>query len=234
MFLDADVEVTDTWLSALRELLSFDDRVERALRGDEYHITSEASWIERYWFLPIRERKAKTYINGGNIIITRSHFQALGGFSFDLTTGEDVDLCRRVTSTGGRVIHDTRLKVIHHGFPRSVSTFVAREAWHGMGDVENYHMFLRSKVAMASLVYILSHAAIFFGVFSWSAVPAYLGLAVLVVLVGAFGARQVGFKAFCRAPFRTISISYLYFLGRAFSLTRVLVSRNRRDCSSMS
>ena len=101
VFLDADVVVTACWGARLTELArSSGVQAGRFVTGDQYHISKEPAWIERFWFEPLR-KVPKDYINGGNLITTRLLFDEVGGFDTRLETGEDVDFCHRAVAMGG-------------------------------------------------------------------------------------------------------------------------------------
>src|SRR5690606_8672003 len=80
----------------------------------------------------------------------------LGGFNEQLKTGEDFDFCARAKFKGVECEMDSGFRAIHLGYPGSIPKFFRRELWHGEGDFKNLNTFLNSKIAMISIVYLLS------------------------------------------------------------------------------
>lgn len=152
IFLDGDVVVTQSWAKEIERLVTDSDFMSgNVLTGDSYQMSLAPSWIENYWFEPLRKNE-KSYINGGNIIITRKAFERIGGFSESLETGEDVDFSGRAKKAGVRVELNPFLVVHHEGFPKDLRNFFRRERWHGKGDFITMAEFRKSRVAQVSLV----------------------------------------------------------------------------------
>ena len=229
VFLDADVVVTAQWREALQRWRSTLDEQPRTLAGDQYQLSQSPSWIERWWFGPLR-RQPKAYINGGNIVTTRQLFDTIGGFDEQLETGEDVDFCTRAVQDGGaRLVLDQQFAVHHEGFPKTVAAFVRRERWHGVGDLGAWGTLARSKVALMSVVFLGAHVGL---IASLALAPmnarawwlaALSALAILLVCslsswrrFHGHGPAQIGAGAV---------MSYLYFAGRALSLVDVATRR---------
>ncbi|WP_026971959.1 glycosyltransferase [Aliagarivorans marinus] len=147
VFVDADVIVTPKWSTALssnfEELLS-----SNCISGTEYDLSTTPSWVERYWLTGNKTKKS--YINGGNLIISRKAFLRLNGFDRNKVTGEDVDLCYRMEKLGGKIIDNPNFFVHHEGNPHDLLGFWRREVWHGIGDTYTLNTMLASKVFLAS------------------------------------------------------------------------------------
>ncbi|MEX1034291.1 MAG: glycosyltransferase [Cellvibrionaceae bacterium] len=153
VFLDADVIVTESWAAELRHLASDNEFLRgNVLTGETYHISLNPSWIEKFWFEPLRQRK-KTYLNGGNIIISRTAFDSIGGFNEQLETGEDVDFSIRAQEKEIELTFNPALVVHHEGFPKDIKNFFRREKWHGKGDFSSLSYFRKSRVAQLSVLF---------------------------------------------------------------------------------
>jgi len=224
VFLDADVIVSAHWVSRLAQLRGgLLNLPEHYVTGAAYHMSRSPSWLEEYWFEPLR-KKLKSYINGGNIVTTRKTFDLIGGFNSEIETGEDVDFCRRAVESGIEIIIDDGWVVYHEGFPKKAKNFVLRERWHGKGDFTGLDQLLSSKMAIATSVYIALHA-----LFAIAILVGYMPLA-LISSGSVFGlclaraAKDIKIESM-KHFFVCTFVSYLYFLGRAQSPLLVLFDR---------
>jgi GT2 family glycosyltransferase len=148
-FLDADIEITPEWARRMDEFIRETPPDALIVTGAPCERPARASWVERHWF-DGKSFSEQVYVNSGNLITTRALFRKTGGFNPALTTGEDWDFCYRAKKAGGSLRIDRRFKVFHHGFPKTIRSFYAREAWHGEGDAQDLRSFLRSKPALVS------------------------------------------------------------------------------------
>lgn len=167
--------------------------------------------------------KAPSYINGGNLITTRTLFQRLQGFDVDLETGEDVDFCERAKKHDARVVIDTGLKVFHEGYPKSVSRFVRRERWHGAGDFKDWGRVLQSRVAIATLAFMLCHvvlgAALIAGAVGEKkqAIAVASAAAICIFAVCAISSVQKFSRASLFSMLSAVPVMYLYYFGRSWA-----------------
>jgi glycosyltransferase involved in cell wall biosynthesis len=150
-FLDADIEISAEWAKRMAEFVCTTPPDALIVTGAPCERPARASWVERHWFNG-KGFSEQAYVNSGNLISTRTLFRKIGGFNSALTTGEDWDFCYRAKKSGGRLQIDRRFKVFHHGFPKTIRSFYARETWHGRGDAQNLESFMRSKPALVSTV----------------------------------------------------------------------------------
>ena len=146
VFLDADIEITNTWISALSFFISSTYKKELIITGYQYQSSPQGSMIEKYWFGNIKT--SLNYINSGNLITTRKLFETIKGFNTFLETGEDWDFCQRAKKVGAKLSSNPDFKVYHLGFPKTVKSFFLRELWHGYGDCITLTRFVKSKPAM--------------------------------------------------------------------------------------
>jgi glycosyltransferase involved in cell wall biosynthesis len=227
VFLDADVELTREWGATFVATLGSLCASPLVVTGDQYHVSQHPGWLERVWFDSLRA-KAPTYIDGGNLITTRTVFDRIGGFAEPLETSEDVDFCRRAVAQGAELRIDQGFKAYHEGYPKSVAGFVRRERWHGRSDFRNMQSALRSKVAVAATVFLLLHASLILslvsGVLSGQGYrTAAVSFVLIVVLCLASCLQKFHRKSLFRA-LATLPIMYLYYVGRSGSALDALRS----------
>ena len=130
-FLDADVRITPKWGEEIIKIIP-GLRSEHILTGARYLIPENPGWIEKYWFEPL-SKKDVSYINGGNLILSKNTFEIIGGFNDKLITAEDYEFSTRAASKGVSIINNTNLEAIHDGYPKIFIIF-AKENF-GMAKV---------------------------------------------------------------------------------------------------
>lgn len=145
-FVDADVEVKRGWRDSIIRFIESTKDSQKCVFGNAYGIPVKHTWVEAVWYESLANRGNVNYINGGNLIIHRSLFMDLSGFSDGLITGEDVDLCRRAARLGATVSPEASIKTIHHGYPKTIREFYSREKWHGCGSGKRDGLFSKSKI----------------------------------------------------------------------------------------
>jgi glycosyltransferase involved in cell wall biosynthesis len=158
IFMDADVYPTAEWCTRIAEVAGAVRDEPMLLTGSWVGVPDSPSWIEKHWFKAL-ENGQNSHINSGHMIISKTLFDRLGGFDEGLQTGEDFDLSMRAMQAGARIHDDPALRVVHHGFPKTIRTFARRELWHGVGDCRSLRTLAMSKVAMTGV--LLLHLQIF-------------------------------------------------------------------------
>jgi len=217
VFLDADVYLTGDWSANIASALAELRKYPRTITGSWVEIPDNPSWIERHWFEPL-QKGSTTHINSGHLIVDHALFDELHGFDPSLATGEDFDFSRRAFAAGARIVDNSRLRVIHEGFPRTLRAFWRREYWHGLGDYTSLRTFLHSRVAIASQLFLWSIAT---GVFV--ALTSGRTLALLGGCAGAVGlAAAAAVAKFSDAPLRSLLVNTglyaAYFSARGLGL----------------
>jgi glycosyltransferase involved in cell wall biosynthesis len=185
-FLDADCIPSPDWLHWA--IASMQDGGP-SVTGSRVALPENGSWVERAWFsVPPQGRRHVPYINSGNLVVTRGVFDRVGGFDETLISGEDSDFCRRA-SLVAPVIADDRIRVVHHGNPKTVRQFFAREIWHGMGALGSSARSLGNKPLLGAIAVLVLTLGQALGLALWIAGsgPAVTAVstAALVLLVGA-------------------------------------------------
>jgi len=146
-FVDADNEIAGGWLYAALECLRMTNV---GAVGAMYQAPPDGTWVQRtYGHLrgAPRDRDAD-WLGSGNLAVSRSAFELVGGFDTSLETCEDVDFCHRLRAAGLRVVSDSRLKSVHHGDPRTLWEVLSSERWRGR---DNLRVTFRKPVAWASV-----------------------------------------------------------------------------------
>jgi len=227
VFLDADVVLTAEWgvtLTAMVESLRARPMV---VTGDQYHISQRPSWLERVWFDSLRA-KTPTYIDGGNLITTRAVFDKIGGFSEHLETSEDVDFCMRAISHGAELRVNQGFKVFHEGYPKTAAGFVRRERWHGRSDFRTVHSVVRSKVAVATSVFLVLHVLLALslvgGLLFGQGFQAAAAFSMAIVLLCLASCLQKFHRNSLSRMLANLPVMYLYYVGRSRSALDALRS----------
>lgn len=221
IFLDADVHITHKWASNLLSRLTELERNPRTLMGSICGVPTDATWIERSWFDPSQRNHRITHIGSGHLITTRVFFEELGGFNETMQTGEDYELSARALNVGGRIIDAPDLYVEHLGYPSSLRQFIRREMWHGEGDFLSFGTILRSKVALATVLFVSLHLAVGASLLlKWYTIAIALGIVIALLCVLSALVKYRG------RPILTIVqnsiLYYFYFCGRAGALYKRL------------
>jgi glycosyltransferase involved in cell wall biosynthesis len=221
-FIDGDVLVTKEWGATMERFVQ-DKSKSNTLTGFQCITRADGSWVERYWF----SNMDSSHINSGNLIISKSAFEYLNGFNENLRTGEDFDLCERAKFADGINFEKNRaFAAIHVDYPRTLKRFFLREVWHGEGDCKSLKFFLKSKVALVSVVYgissIMSLLLVMFGYFE-SAIVLILLLVVFNFLISIYRFKCDSLKAILVCGF----LNYIYFIARFFSVFSSFYKRNK-------
>lgn len=230
VFLDCDMVVPADYFARLRAGFA---RTGADALGCECGIPDPPHWIERSWYrLSVRQGDGpRRYLNAGNFAVRASAFREAGGFSEELETGEDTDLCRRLEETGHRIWQLATLDVIHLDNPRSALAFFRKHRWHGLGAGRGRPFRHPDRVTLATFGWLggtlLGSGLLLAGVVTrdWGLGATGLAAAWLVPIVAlTFRTRQTG--ALGHLP-GSLLLIHLYFAARAAALWTVL--RGRED-----
>ncbi|MCF6324165.1 MAG: glycosyltransferase [Gammaproteobacteria bacterium] len=221
-FIDADVTITRDWAQEVDSVVCELDGNPLLVTGARYLPTNNTEWFNRYWYTPLTTYDA-AYINAGNMLISRALYERIGGFSANLKTAEDYDLCNKARLVGADIIENKKLAAIHLGYPLTVKGFVKRERWHGREDFETIRSYLNSKMAWIAsgnlLLALLSGLLLIIsGEFKYVAFYFLsMYLVTLVLSIHKFGNTGVSNLA------NTAVIFYIYITGRTFACIDRLV-----------
>jgi glycosyltransferase involved in cell wall biosynthesis len=217
IFLDADTTVTEEWGAGLAETLRELENNPRQLTGSMCLAPDSDSPFVRYWFARI-DRVEPSYLGTGHLIVPAALFNEIGGFAPGLTSAEDRDFSIRARSAGAALVVRPHLRVFHHDYPVTAFAFTRRECWHGAGDFQSWHGFLKSPAAIATSLFLALHVAAIvtlpFGVSAFAGIEAATLLLALILSMIKFRNLHL------RARIVNAGIFYLYLLGRTCSIFR--------------
>lgn len=224
VFIDADVSLTLGWVQNIAKTIEKVQRNPMFVTGSHCSVPEDTdNWLEKYWFSSF-VNSASSHLGTGHLIMSRELFHKVGGFSNSLETGEDYDICMRIKEVGGTVQEDAELKVIHNDFPRTIRAFVKREIWHGKGDSGSFSHIVRSRVALASLLFAAIHVVLIAALLGGNGLllgVTVLSLAVFLILVSYLKFSRHGLKVVCINAL----VYYLYFIGRSVALVKGFVAK---------
>lgn len=205
-FVDADHLLGAEWIAAAQDVLA-DDKV--VATGAPCHAPADGTWVQRLYDA-FRDhspgRVDTTWLGSGNLAVRREVFKTVGGFDASLETCEDVDLCKRLLLTGGRLLSDSRMENIHVGDPRTLKALFWGEFWRGR---DNLRVSLRPPFSprdLPSLIIPMISLAMIVG-----------GLAALVGLVVGAALGQI---AWLRLSGVVLALAVIGLAG--FSLLRTM------------
>lgn len=214
VFLDADISLSEAWGQHIESTLAAIAKVP-AVTGSPCLAPTTATALNRCWYRPL-SRYGAAYIGTGHLIVRRDSFDRVGGFDESLSTGEDVDFCRRARDAGLLVVPDQRLAVTHQGAPMTAWQFLRREIWHGTGDVSSWSAFSRSLPAQMGALFMASLVTALVGV-----ATGWHEAAVLLLIPGAL-AMEMSRRKFGPMPpkvrFANAGWCALYLAGRGLSV----------------
>jgi glycosyltransferase involved in cell wall biosynthesis len=154
-FIDADIEVAPGWSQAIHEhLLALGQRASLEVFGAIVVAPQSATWVEKSWYRFLASNQNPTYINSGNMILSRELFCRIGGFNPELSTSEDIDLCKRAVEAGASIQHNERIVAIHHGYPTSLRGIFVREYWHGLSIINHIRKGSIKRIDLLALFFL--------------------------------------------------------------------------------
>lgn len=225
IFLDADIEVTTEWSSKITTVIESLSDSPLQIIGSLCLPPKEDNYLIQHWFNHTTQRNS-SYLGTAHLMTSQECFNRLNGFTESLITGEDYDFCSRCRNIGGTIVIRPELVVYHYDYPRDISTFIARESWHGEGDFQSFHHIVKSKVALLTLLFIFLHLVLVASITT----PKHLAVMLIIILLFIIGSTFLKFKSLSIINvIKSSPIMYWYFLGRSFSLFKVLKKHWRRQ-----
>jgi glycosyltransferase involved in cell wall biosynthesis len=190
-FLDADCLVPRNWLKDAEDFL---EAADAKIVGAHFRIPHDSTWVARCWFDDEHTNRAgeTSYVPSGDLLVSRSTFDRIGGFDESLQTNEDYEFCQRARRAGLSVYSFPQLEVIHLGTPQSISVFYHKQAWHGQHVlrvfVQNLPRFYNARVVFFALYTFLGLLAALCGAIAllMTGDPQLLVVAMLFCLCGPF------------------------------------------------
>lgn len=180
-FIDADCVVEANHLTvALRALNDSSADVV----GSRYALPADAGWVESTWHhLHRTNRKGYVeFLSAGNLVVTTEAFEDVGGFDESLVTGEDAELCQRLTDRGYRIYQDPAIVAVHLGNAKTLGGFFRKQRWYALGMFGTVRRSSVDKPVAATLAHLIVVA-----IAGLSVVATSLALSTkLLVLAAAF------------------------------------------------
>jgi GT2 family glycosyltransferase len=224
VFVDADCLVDSDYLESIRAAM---EQSGAAAVGAYYSMSPDPNWLERSWHR-LHEPDANgftSWVPAGNLAVRADVFRSIGGFRADLSSGEDVDLCRRIEATGTPVYQSMSIVSRHLGNAQKASDFIRKHAWHGEGMIaaEGRRRLSRPLImTVAHWVLIVATVAL---VLALRQPPVRSALLILLA-VSTIPAVTVAYRSIQKRrfiePISGVAAYALYYLARGVSLIRLL------------
>ncbi len=215
VFLDADISLTEQWGDNISDVYKRIHADLSIITGSRCGVPANPSWIESIWFQPLVEKPSQ-YINSGHLITSRTLFDKIGGFNNSLVTGEDYAFGVSAQALNATIVNNPLLRVVHHGYPKTVRQFVRREIWHGRGDCDSVKSVISSKVALTSFLFAMLHFILLVGLFVLPKVVTIF--AVFIIVLMCVGSAVYRYKVQTAASLLLVSLLfYLYYFSRFLS-----------------
>ncbi|MCG7946048.1 MAG: glycosyltransferase [Candidatus Thiodiazotropha taylori] len=220
IFLDGDIELTEAWAEEFPKTRKLLEENNNILTGSKCSIANPDNYLERYWFADSAGHSSN-YVNSGHLIIHKQLFSKLQGFDPELVTGEDTDLSVRAkTEHNASIVNNPKLKVLHHGYPNDLFTFVKREAWHGTRTSRFIDVICCSNIQLATNVFLILHLVLILALVFQAYQITQLSALLIVLLL--FSSALYKYGANMLLVTVNSGIFYFYYLGRSISILKCL------------
>ncbi|MDQ8173189.1 MAG: glycosyltransferase [Gemmatimonadota bacterium] len=226
-FVDSDCLVPADYVTKAVDVLR---EVDATMVGSMYVLPPDVHWVEETWMrlnCPPRDGDA-SLLPGGNMMLRRHAFDAVGGFNESLITGEDAELCSRIIQHGGRIFETRRVSLIHLRNMNSLTGFFKKQVWHSLGMLGARQRDRLDRVTLMSL----AHLALSLVALGWIAVgpgaPSVraLGSGVLILIVPTVAvAYRVLLRGGAFIPLKSLLLYTIYFYARIWGLFRIVFTR---------
>ncbi|AXR07332.1 glycosyltransferase [Salinimonas sediminis] len=217
-FLDADCVAPSNWIEVgVKSILDNPDTV----FGGGIKLREHASFVERFWLLEGRDGETlPKELLGASIVLRKSIFLKVGGFSTTLTAGEDSKLHQDLVAQGVNVKMVRFMSVVHLGNARTIKSFIKRQIWHSEGYSSRLRKACREPIFIFTVAFMLSIISL--------PITAYLGIgyiSILILLVVVFirtidrirkTKNNKNYKSFLKVAF----VDFLYFSGRSIGFLK--------------
>jgi glycosyltransferase involved in cell wall biosynthesis len=227
-FIDADCLICKDWRIHLMKTL---EEPSIAASGSKVGLPENACWIEKAWYSQRRSSPGKVnYINSGNFVVKSSAFFEVGGFNESLVTGEDSELCWRLSRAGKTVFENPNIKVVHLGNPKTLWNFYKQQRWHGLGMFGTFKISFIDKPVIMTMAFIL--CVLYSLMLALDQGSNSVKLSTLLSLVIIFFVPMVTsfYRCFQNSAFQylpqLVLLYFLYFLARTDALVRICFEKH--------
>jgi glycosyltransferase involved in cell wall biosynthesis len=230
VFSDADCLVQNDWVK-----LGLSRVRPRDIIGAQYRVPDNAHWAARTWY----ERRylaagPVSYVPSSNLWINAELFRKVNGFSSELASDEDCELCERVRQTGGSVIAYPDMALFHLGAERSLGQFFKRQLWHGREAarvfLEHFPRLRNVRPIAIAVFFLLAGAGALVSAFLMN--PLWLGL-FGISMVGAALIMALANRPSLKSLPSAVILCFLYGVARAACLIGVGLSHSPRKSGTM-
>ena len=137
VFLDADILLSRDWLKVV--LAEFQAKAGRVLVSAQQRCASQAEIIEkiRVTLNTSAAARAVQFLDGRNLFLPRSIFQAVSGFPEQLVTCEDYYFTNQVHQLG-EVYVTSKTSYVHLGEDHNYAELFRKEIWRGQSNLASF------------------------------------------------------------------------------------------------
>ncbi|UVL16214.1 glycosyltransferase [Pseudomonas atacamensis] len=130
-FIDADVEMPETWLQPLFDIQASG---QADVFGLDLHTPAEAPWFATAWQRRTSQPSHRVshsvdWLPSSNLLMRRDWFDKVGGFNETLRTGEDKEFTLRLHEQGARLLSVNDLVALHWGYEMNWREWMGKEMW---------------------------------------------------------------------------------------------------------
>nr|WP_284207561.1 glycosyltransferase family A protein [Thalassotalea eurytherma] len=177
-FLDADVKLSNNWLSTMLELL--EENKERKLVS-AMQINGEAPpYLEQIRTVLSNAELDQnvSFLPGRNLFLSRNTFDAVGGFPAHLVTCEDYYFTDQVNQLG-TLYYSSKANYVHLGEDKELKPMFQKEVWRGQSNLQSIK---GRNIPLREVPSFLIPPAVMFGVLLFA-----IGLLIHNSLLSLFG-----------------------------------------------
>ncbi|TMU74403.1 glycosyltransferase [Pseudomonas fluorescens] len=130
-FIDADIEMPESWLQSLFDIEAGGQADIFAL---DLHTPAEAPWYATAWQKRTLRVSSQTshavdWLPSANLLMRRRWFDKVGGFNETLRTGEDKEFTLRLHEQGARLLSINDNVALHWGYEMNWREWMGKELW---------------------------------------------------------------------------------------------------------
>ncbi|QWV95839.1 glycosyltransferase family 2 protein [Geomonas nitrogeniifigens] len=221
-FIDSDCLPPSNWLQQGGEY--FVEYGEQILVAGGCSPPADGTWVERAWnSVRAGHKNGSFFVHGANFFISRSLFDALGGFRENIETSEDYDLGRRAAQSH-RVIAAPEFTVVHYGEANTLYKKFVKERWYAQHMLDTFSSNYLYKPFWISVAFLLNIfvlcASLLYEKFYFAALLIVTILGLPCFLSFYFCKRAKNFEHFMHL----IPVCAAYITGRATGMIDSLIS----------